>query len=107
MDRDFPAAEKIMDQVFNGVARKRVGILPTGRAPAREHTPVADKTGRIIGEITSGGFGPSLNAPVAMGYVESAFAGDGTEIDLIVRGKPMAARVAPMPFVPHRYRRAV
>ncbi len=107
MDKDFPAAEKIMDQVFNGTAKKRVGILPLGKAPAREHTPVADKTGRVIGEITSGGFGPSLNAPVAMGYVETAFAGDGTEVDLVVRGKPMPARVAPMPFVPHRYRRAI
>jgi aminomethyltransferase len=96
-----------MDQVFNGVGRKRVGILPVGKAPAREHTQVADKAGRVIGEITSGGFGPSLNGPVAMGYVETAFAADGTEIDLIVRGKPMPARVAPMPFVPHRYRRAV
>jgi aminomethyltransferase len=107
MDRDFPAADKIMDQVFNGVGKKRVGILPVGKAPAREHTPVADKSGRVIGEITSGGFGPSLNAPVAMGYVATEFAGDGTEIDLIVRGKAMPARVAPMPFVPHRYRRAV
>jgi aminomethyltransferase len=107
MDKDFPAAEKIMGQVFDGAAKKRVGILPIGKAPAREHTPIADKSGRVIGEITSGGFGPSLNAPVAMGYVESAFAGDGTEIDLIVRGKPMPARVAPMPFVAHRYRRAV
>jgi len=107
MDKDFPAAEKIMDQVVGGTAKKRVGILPVGKAPAREHTLVADKSGRVIGEITSGGFGPSLNAPVAMGYVESAFAGDGTEIDLIVRGKPMPARVAPMPFVAHRYRRAV
>jgi aminomethyltransferase len=107
MDKDFPAAEKIMDQIFNGVARKRVGILPVGKAPAREHTQVADKSGCVIGEITSGGFGPSLNAPVAMGYVETAFANDGTEVDLIVRGKPMPARVAPMPFVPHRYRRAV
>ena len=107
MDKDFPAAEKIMDQVFNGVSKKRVGILPVGKAPAREHTPVADKTGRVIGEITSGGFGPSVNGPVAMGYVETAFAADGTEVDLIVRGKPMPARIAPMPFFPHRYRRAV
>jgi aminomethyltransferase len=103
-DRDFPAAAKILD---TAPAKKRVGILPVGKAPAREHTPVADKSGRLIGEITSGGFGPSLNAPVAMGYVETAFAADGTEIDLIVRGKAMPARVAPMPFVPHRYRRAV
>jgi aminomethyltransferase len=101
-DRDFPGAADILDAT---PAKKRVGILPLGKAPAREHTPVADKSGRIIGEITSGGFGPSLNAPVAMGYVEAAFAASGTEIDLIVRGKPMPARVAPMPFVPHRYKR--
>jgi aminomethyltransferase len=106
LDKDFPAAEKIMGQIAGGTAKKRVGILPVGKAPAREHTPVADKSGRVIGEITSGGFGPCLNGPVAMGYVESAFAADGTEIDLIVRGKPMPARVAPMPFVAHRYRRA-
>ena len=107
LDKDFPAAEKIMDAVFNGTARKRVGIRPDGKAPAREGTEIADKSGRVIGKITSGGFGPSLNAPVAMGYVETAFAGDGTEIDLIVRGKALPARVAPMPFVPHRYRRAI
>jgi aminomethyltransferase len=105
MDRDFPAGDKIMDRLLNGTERKRVGIRPDGKAPAREHTPIADKTGRIVGEITSGGFGPSLNAPVAMGYVETQFAGDRTEIDLIVRGKPMPARVAPMPFVAHRYKR--
>ena len=107
LDKDFPAAEKIMDQMFNGAKKKRVGILPTGRAPAREHADVVDGTGRKIGEITSGGFGPSLNAPVAMGFVESEFAGDGTELGLMVRGKALQARTAPMPFVPHRYRRAV
>ena len=95
-----------MDAIFNGTASKRVGIRPDGRAPAREGTEIADKTGRVIGKITTGGFGPSLNAPVAMGYVESAFAANGTELDLMVRGKPLPARVAPMPFVPHRYRRA-
>jgi aminomethyltransferase len=107
LDKDFPDAGNIMAAIFNGPARKRVGIRPDGRAPAREGTEIADKTGRVIGRITSGGFGPSLNAPVAMGYVEAAFAADGTELDLIVRGKPLAARVAPMPFVPHRYRRAI
>ncbi|GAA0531543.1 glycine cleavage system aminomethyltransferase GcvT [Rhizomicrobium palustre] len=104
-EKGFPAADKIMERVLNGTARKRVGIRPEGRAPAREGTEIADKTGRIIGKITSGGFGPSLNAPVAMGYVESAFAADGSEIDLIVRGKPVPAKVAPMPFVPNRYKR--
>jgi aminomethyltransferase len=107
MDKDFPAAERIMGKIFNGTARKRVGIRPDGKAPARDGTEIADKSGRVIGQITSGGFGPSLGAPIAMGYVESAFAGDGTEVDLIVRGKPMPARIAPMPFFPHRYRRAV
>ncbi|HEY5347522.1 MAG TPA: glycine cleavage T C-terminal barrel domain-containing protein, partial [Rhizomicrobium sp.] len=75
------------------------------KAPAREGAEIADKTGRIIGRVTSGGFGPSLGAPVAMGYVETAFAGVGTSVDLMVRGKPLAAKVAPMPFVPHNYRR--
>ena len=106
MDKDFIAADIVMDGVLNGTKRKRIGILPDGKAPAREHTPIADKSGRVIGEITSGGFGPTRNGPVAMGYVETEFAGDGTEIDLIVRGKAMPARVAPMPFVPHRYKRA-
>jgi aminomethyltransferase len=101
----FPAAEKIMAGVLNGTARKRVGIRPDGRAPARDGTEIADKTGRVIGKITSGGFGPSLNAPIAMGYVETQFAADGTEIDLLVRGKALPARIAPMPFVPHRYKR--
>jgi aminomethyltransferase len=103
--KDFPAAEAIMQKLLDGTKMKRVGIRPDGRAPAREGTEIADKSGRVIGRITSGGFGPSLNAPVAMGYVESAFAGDRTEIDLMVRGKAMAARIAPMPFVPHRYKR--
>ena len=100
--KDFPAAEKIL---ANTPAKKRVGIRPEGRAPAREGTEIADKTGRIIGKVTSGGFGPSLNAPLAMGYVEAAFAADGTPLDLMVRGKPMPALVTSMPFVPHTYRR--
>jgi len=106
LDKDFPAAEAIMGRVFNGTARKRVGMRPEGKAPAREGTEIADKSGRIVGRITSGGFGPSVNGPVAMGYVETAFAADGSELDLIVRGKPLPAKVAPMPFFPHRYKRA-
>jgi aminomethyltransferase len=106
LDKDFPAAEAIMERLFNAAPRKRVGIRPEGKAPAREGTEIVDKSGRVVGRITSGGFGPSVNGPVAMGYVETAFAADGTELDLMVRGKPMAARVAPMPFFPHRYKRA-
>jgi aminomethyltransferase len=106
MDKDFLAGDAIMDAVFNGPARKRVGILPSGRAPAREGAEImAD--GKVIGRITSGGFGPSKNAPVAMGYVETAYATDGTKLDLMVRGNALPAIVAPMPFVPHNYRRAV
>ncbi len=104
-DRDFPGAEKIMNALFEGAARKRVGIRPDGRAPAREGSEIADRAGRVVGRVTSGGFAPSLNAPIAMGYVETALAGDGSEIDLMVRGKAMPGRVAAMPFVPHRYRR--
>jgi aminomethyltransferase len=100
--RDFPGAAATLAGV---PAIKRVGIRPEGRAPAREGTEIADNAGRIIGKITSGGFGPSLNAPCAMGYVESAFAADGTPVDLMVRGKAMPAVISPMPFVPHRYRR--
>ncbi len=62
--------------------------------------------GRVVGKVTSGGFGPSLNAPLAMGYVESAFAVLGTKLDLLVRGKALSAEVAAMPFVPNRYKRA-
>ncbi|GAA0559349.1 glycine cleavage system aminomethyltransferase GcvT [Rhizomicrobium electricum] len=101
----FPAAEKIMARVLNGTEKKRVGVRPDGRAPARDGTEIAAKDGRVIGKITSGGFGPSLNAPIAMGYVETPFAADGTEVDLLVRGKALPARIAPMPFVPHRYKR--
>ena len=100
--KDFPGAATTL----NGApATRRVGILPEGRAPAREGAEIADKQGRIIGKVTSGGFGPSLNAPVAMGYVESGFSANGTEIDLMVRGKALPARIAPTPFVPNRYRR--
>ena len=106
MDKDFLAADVIMGKLANGTPKKRVGILPDGKAPARDGVEVADKLGRIIGKITSGSFGPTLNAPVAMGYVETQFAKDGTEVDLMVRGKAMPAHVAPMPFVPHRYKRS-
>jgi aminomethyltransferase len=100
--KDFPGAAKTL----SGTSLiKRVGIRPEGRAPAREGTEIAAKDGHIIGKVTSGGFGPSLNAPIAMGYVESAFAADGTSIDLMVRGKAMPAVISPMPFVSHTYRR--
>ncbi len=99
----FPGAAKILDQIKNGAPKKRVGIKPLGKAPARAHTEVQDGQGNRVGEITSGGFGPSYNGPVAMGYVDSAFAKVGTKLALIVRGQSLPTEVAALPFVPHRY----
>jgi len=99
----FPGAAVVQDQLKTGPARRRVGILPDGRAPAREGTEIQDQDGRSIGTITSGGFGPTVNGPVAMGYVSAAHAAVGTPVNLIVRGRPQPAKVAAMPFAPHRY----
>ncbi len=99
----FPGAARIQKELKEGAARKRVGIKPLGRAPARAHTEIQDAAGRRIGEITSGGFGPSFNAPVAMGYVDTALAKPGTALNLIVRGAALPAEVVTLPFVPHRY----
>jgi aminomethyltransferase len=101
----FPGAAIIQKQIAEGAPRKRVGILPDGKAPARGHTEIADASGATIGEITSGGFGPSLGGPVAMGYVRADRAALGTQLNLMVRGKALPAKVAAMPFVPHRYHR--
>ena len=100
----FAGADIVLDKLMNGVAKKRVGILPEGRAPAREGTDIT-VGGQVIGKVTSGGFGPSLNGPLAMGYVASEFAEMGAGLELMVRGKTLPAKVAPMPFVPHRYKR--
>ena len=99
----FPGADIIQRQIAYGVARKRVGILPDGRAPAREGTDITDADGNSIGIVTSGGFGPSHGGPVAMGYVWTSHTAKDTPVQLVVRGKPRPARVAAMPFVPHRY----
>jgi aminomethyltransferase len=103
----FPGASIILRQLADGASRKRVGIRPDGRAPAREATPVVDAAGSQIGRVTSGGFGPSVGGPIAMGYVDLAHAADGTALALLVRGSPRSARIAPLPFVPHRYHRLV
>ncbi len=101
----FPGAAIIRQQLAQGPSRRRVGIRPDGRAPARETAPIVDAAGCEIGRVTSGGFGPSLGAPVAMGYVDAAHAVPGTVLALTVRGSARPARVAPLPFVPHRYHR--
>jgi aminomethyltransferase len=99
----FPGAERILAEIKSGAPKKRVGIKPLGKAPARAHTEIQDGGGNRIGEITSGGFGPSFNGPVAMGYVDAAFAKPGTQVQLVVRGQLLPAEVVSLPFVPHRY----
>ena len=101
----FPGAEVIQRQLADGPSRQLVGIRPEGRAPAREHTAILDAAGRRVGEVTSGGFGPTIGAPIAMAYVESAHAVPGTEVQLVIRDRPQPARIVELPFVPHRYQR--
>ncbi len=103
MSWDFPGGLVMRDQLANGVPRRRVGIRPDGRTPARAQTTVVADDGTEAGIVTSGGFGPSVNAPIAMGYVRKDLAEDGTRLNLIVRGKTIPASVVPLPFIPHRY----
>jgi len=100
----YPGAAIVARQLTEGVARKRVGLRPQDKAPARDGTEiVAD--GTPIGHITSGGFGPTVGGPIAMGYVDAKHAAPDTAVGLVVRGTTRPARIAPLPFVPHRYHR--
>ncbi len=101
----FPGADKVLGQLDGTVplSRKRVGLAALERVPVREHTELQDEQGQRVGEVTSGLLGPSVNRPVAMGYVAPELAAPGTRIRAIVRGKPVAMEVATMPFVPNRY----
>jgi aminomethyltransferase len=99
---DFPGGARVKRELAEGPARKRVGIRPKDRAPAREGVEI-HANGKKIGVVTSGGFSPILNAPISMGYVDAAFATPGTAIDLMVRGQPRTAEVVILPFVPHNY----
>ena len=103
----FPGADRILGQLEKGAARRRVGLRPEGRAPVREGAPLyADATStEQIGAVTSGGFGPSLNAPVAMGYLPAGAAALGGTVFAELRGQRLPLRVAAMPFVPNTYKR--
>ena len=103
---DFPGAGRILRELTQGSLRRRVGFRPEGRQPARAGTPIKDMNGAGIGMITSGTFGPSAEAPVAMGYVDAAASALGTVVGLDLRGRIVTAAIAPMPFVSHRYHRA-
>ena len=103
----FPGADRILAELSDGASRKRVGLVPDGRAPMRGHTQLfADVTGPTpIGEVTSGGFGPSIQGPMSMGYVPTEFSKTGTVIYAELRGKRLPATVSAMPFTPANFKR--
>jgi aminomethyltransferase len=103
---DFPGAAAIRDDLENGPHRLRVGLRLDGRAPARAQTEIVAEDGTAAGIVTSGGFSPTLNVPVAMGYVRRDLASINQRLSVVVRGKRLSARVTSLPFVPHRYVRA-
>ncbi len=100
---NYPGALPIRDQLEHGPTRLRVGIRPTGRAPARSETAILAPDGTAAGSVTSGGFSPTLGAPIAMGYVRTELAAVGTELGLLIRQETQPAQVAALPFVPTRY----
>jgi aminomethyltransferase len=102
---DFPGASRILDEMIDGPARRRVGLALDGRLPAREGAPISRETGGAIGVVTSGGFSPSLGTPIAMGYVEADHASIGGRVGIEVRGRVLTATVTALPFVAHRYYR--
>ncbi len=101
----FPGSEKILAQLADPtqLTRKRVGLMALERIPVRDHTALQSLTGKAMGEVTSGLLGPSINQPVAMGYVGLEFAAIGTRVNAMVRGKPVLMEVTAMPFVPANY----
>jgi len=101
----YPGAEIIMAQIANGVERKRVGIQAEGRMPVREGAILMDEDDNEIGIVTSGGFGPTIDGPVAMGYVKTAYAAIDTALFAVVRGKDIPVKVARLPFVKQNYYR--
>lgn len=101
----FPGSERILQEMAVGANRKRVGLRIHGRAPVREGVEIHNAAGDVVGEVTSGGFAPSLDAPIAMGYVDAEYAAADTELQAMVRGKLRPVSVAKMPFVPQRYHR--
>ena len=101
----FAGEARIRAQLAEGPTRRRVGLKLEGRAPAREGAEILSEAGAPIGRVTSGGFGPSVGSPIAMGYVQSPYAAPGTPVGLVVRDRTLAARVVALPFHPHAYYR--
>ena len=103
--QDFPGAARVAAELGGALTRVRIGLKVLEGAPAREGAQIADASGDVVGIVTSGGFSPSLGAPIAMGYVPPAHAPVGTSLKVLVRGRAQAAEVVAMPFVPQRYYR--
>jgi aminomethyltransferase len=99
----FLGSKTILEELDHGTEKKRIGLKVLGKAPVREGTELVNSEGKVIGIVTSGGFGPSLNAPIAIGYVEIKYSNIGEELGALVRGKILAVSVQKMPFVPRRY----
>jgi len=99
----YPGAETVQRELAQGPKRRRVGLRPRGRAPVREGAEIRSGDGRAIGHVTSGGFGPTVEGPVAMGYVETDFASVDTEVEILLRGQPQPAGIVKLPFVTTRY----
>jgi aminomethyltransferase len=104
-DGGFAGWHRIIREIDEGPVRRRVGLSVEGRQPVREGAVVVDADGDEVGKVTSGGFSPMLEAPIAMAYLPAASAEPGTDIRLVQRGKVFQAKVSAMPFVPHRYQR--
>lgn len=102
-DGGFPGADIILRQLAEGPTRRRVGIRVNGKTIARAGSPITDDSGKPLGTLTSGGFGPSADGPIGMGYIDVSHAAADTALNVVVRNKPVPARVVKMPFVPHRY----
>jgi aminomethyltransferase len=103
LEGGFPGFERIRNALQNGPARRRIGLLPQGKAPIREGAVLLDASGAEVGRVTSGGFSPSLSRPIAMGYAERGSAVPGTTLHADLRGRTVELAVVPLPFVPHRY----
>lgn len=99
----FPGSKTILAQMQAGPARRRVGIKPEGRALVRENTELMTDSETVVGVVTSGGFGPTVKGPVAMGYVSTEYARPGTKLTAMVRNQPHSVSIVGLPFVPHRY----
>ncbi|MEJ2762328.1 MAG: glycine cleavage system aminomethyltransferase GcvT [Gammaproteobacteria bacterium] len=99
----FPGAGRVLEQLRAGPARKRVGLKPADRLPVREGTPLLDDGGERAGLVTSGGFGPTVGGPVALGYVDRAYTDAGTELQVVIRNRRHRLHVAGLPFIKHRY----